>query len=57
MASCGMWPVHEAQEVFRLPRAKPIPKEKPKTRWDKFMEAFGLMQEAETSSDVSRKGT
>ncbi|CAJ1362203.1 unnamed protein product [Effrenium voratum] len=27
-----------AEEVFRLPRAKPIPKEKPKTRWDKFME-------------------
>ena len=30
------------QEVFRLPRSKPVPKEKPKTRWQKFMEApFG----------------
>jgi len=27
-----------AEEVFRLPRAKPIPKEKPQTRWEKFME-------------------
>lgn len=27
-----------AEGVFRLPRAKPIPKEKPKTRWQKFME-------------------
>jgi regulator of ribosome biosynthesis len=27
-----------SEEVFRLPRAKPIPKEKPKTRWEKFME-------------------
>lgn len=26
------------EEVFRLPRSKPIPKEKPKTRWQKFME-------------------
>lgn len=27
-----------AEGVFRLPRSKPIPKEKPKTRWQKFME-------------------
>ncbi|CAE7771143.1 RRS1 [Symbiodinium sp. CCMP2456] len=27
-----------AEETFRLPRSKPIPKEKPKTRWQKFME-------------------
>lgn len=26
------------QELFRLPRSKPVPKEKPKTRWQKFME-------------------
>eukprot|EP00441_Pelagodinium_beii_P014482 CAMPEP_0197659086 /NCGR_PEP_ID=MMETSP1338-20131121/46216_1 /TAXON_ID=43686 ORGANISM="Pelagodinium beii, Strain RCC1491" /NCGR_SAMPLE_ID=MMETSP1338 /ASSEMBLY_ACC=CAM_ASM_000754 /LENGTH=293 /DNA_ID=CAMNT_0043235845 /DNA_START=50 /DNA_END=929 /DNA_ORIENTATION=- len=26
------------EEVFRIPRMKPIPKEKPKTRWEKFME-------------------
>lgn len=26
------------EETFRLPRQKPIPKEKPKTRWQKFME-------------------
>ena len=26
------------QDTFRLPRSKPIPKEKPKTRWQKFME-------------------
>ncbi|CAE7807705.1 RRS1 [Symbiodinium necroappetens] len=27
-----------AEDTFRLPRSKPIPKEKPKTRWQKFME-------------------
>jgi len=27
-----------SEEVFRLPRSKPVPKEKPKTRWQKFME-------------------
>ncbi|CAE7211027.1 RRS1 [Symbiodinium natans] len=26
------------EEVFRLPRSKPVPKEKAKTRWEKFME-------------------
>jgi len=26
------------EEVFRLPRQKPIPKDKPPTRWEKFME-------------------
>lgn len=26
------------QGTFKLPRAKPVPKEKPKTRWEKFME-------------------
>eukprot|EP00931_Biecheleriopsis_adriatica_P031479 TRINITY_DN18457_c0_g1_i1.p1 TRINITY_DN18457_c0_g1~~TRINITY_DN18457_c0_g1_i1.p1 ORF type:complete len:310 (+),score=80.19 TRINITY_DN18457_c0_g1_i1:51-980(+) len=31
-----------AEEVFRLPRAKPVPKEKPKTRWQKFMEERGM---------------
>merc|ERR1719356_1150037 len=25
-------------EVFKLPRQKPVPKEKPKTRWQQFME-------------------
>ena len=34
--SCGL---RFRQGVFRLPRSKPIPKEKPKTRWQKFMEA------------------
>merc|ERR1719359_2524729 len=26
------------EEVFRLPRQKPVPKQKPKTRWQQFME-------------------
>jgi len=26
------------EELFRIPRVKPLPKEKPKTRWEKFME-------------------
>eukprot|EP00928_Gymnodinium_smaydae_P090353 TRINITY_DN74174_c0_g1_i1.p1 TRINITY_DN74174_c0_g1~~TRINITY_DN74174_c0_g1_i1.p1 ORF type:complete len:341 (+),score=111.56 TRINITY_DN74174_c0_g1_i1:102-1025(+) len=33
-----------AQEVFRLPRTKPIPKPKAKTRWQKFMEEKGMQK-------------
>lgn len=34
----GMVVTLPTQQVFRLPRSKPIPKEKPKTRWQQFME-------------------
>lgn len=30
--------------LFVLPRSKPIPKEKPQTRWDKFMEDRGMVK-------------
>jgi len=36
-------------EAFRLPRLKPIPKEKAKTRWQKFQETKGMKKEKRSS--------
>ena len=39
-----------ALEVFRLPRMKPIPKVKVKTRWEKFMETRNMSGVVPTST-------
>jgi len=51
-----------AEDTFRLPRQRPIPKIKPKTRWEKFMESKGMKKRKrsqlvfdETTGDWKRR--
>mmetsp|Transcript_43087 Transcript_43087/g.99215 ORF Transcript_43087/g.99215 Transcript_43087/m.99215 type:complete len:330 (-) Transcript_43087:93-1082(-) len=37
------------EEGFKLPRSKPAPKEKPKTRWEKFMEERNMTKRKRSS--------